>query len=77
MDCIQQTAQGLMEYREQVVVFRKDDINHIARIIIYVDIKKGKRPKLISLLTNLFDKPNEQRQSREDLSDAMARKGRI
>ena len=39
-----------MEYREQVVVFRKDDINHIARIIIYVDIKKGKRPKLISLL---------------------------
>ena len=66
-----------MEYREQVVVFRKDDINHIARIIIYVDMKKGKRPKLISLLTNLFDKPNEQRQSREDLSDAMARKGRI
>ena len=66
-----------MEYREQVVVFRKDDINHIARIIIYADIKKGKRPKLISLLTNLFDKPNEQRQSREDLSDAMARKGWI
>ena len=44
-----------MEYREQVVVFRKDDINHIARIITYVDIKKGKKPKLISLLTNDFD----------------------
>ena len=27
--------------------------------------------------TNLFVKPNEQRQSREDLSDAMARKGRM
>ena len=26
---------------------------------------------------NLFVKPNEQRQSREDLSDAMARKGRM
>ena len=31
-----------MEYREQVVVFRKDGINHIARIITYVDIKKAK-----------------------------------
>ena len=48
-----------MEYREQVVVFRKDGINHIARIITYVDIKKGKRPKLISLLTNDFDMPLE------------------
>lgn len=44
-----------MECREQVVVFRKDGINHIARIITYVDIKKGKRPKLVSLLTNDFD----------------------
>ena len=44
-----------MEYREQVVVFRKDVINHIARIITYVDIKKVKKPKLISLLTNDFD----------------------
>ena len=35
--------------------FRKDDINHIARIITYVDIKKGKKPKLISFLTNDFD----------------------
>ena len=50
---------GKMEYREQVVVFRKGDINHIARIITYVDIKKGKQPKLISLLTNDFDMPME------------------
>ena len=54
-----QTPQGLMEYREQVVVFRKDRINHVARIITYVDIKKGKEPKLISLLTNDFDMPLE------------------
>ena len=42
VDCMHQNPQGLMEYREQVVVFRKDGINHIARIITYVDIKKGK-----------------------------------
>lgn len=59
VDCIHQNPQGVMEYREQVVVFRKDDINHIARIITYVDIKKGKQPKLISLLTNDFDMPLE------------------
>ena len=57
VDCMHQNPQGLMEYREQVVVFRKDDINHIARIITYLDIKKGKKPKLISLLTNDFDMP--------------------
>ena len=39
-----------MEYREQVVVFRKGGISHIARIITYVDIKKGKLPKLVSCL---------------------------
>lgn len=33
VDCIHQNPEGLMEYREQVVVFRKGDINHIARII--------------------------------------------
>lgn len=55
VDCMDQDSKGLMEYREQVVVFRKGDINHIARIITYVDIKKGKNPKLISLLTNDFD----------------------
>ena len=54
-----QTPQGLMEYRAQVAVFRKDGINHVARIITYVDIKKGKKPKLISLLTNDFDMPLE------------------
>ncbi len=42
VDCIHQDSHGLMAYREQVVVFRKDDINHIARIITYVDIKRGK-----------------------------------
>lgn len=54
-DCMEQDDKGLMAFREQVVVFRKDEINHIARIITYVDIKKGKQPKLISLLTNDFD----------------------
>lgn len=57
VDCMHQNPQGLMEYREQVVVFRKDDINHIARIITYVDIKKGKKPKHVLLLTNDFDMP--------------------
>ena len=50
---------GKMEYREQVVVFRKDGISHIARVITYVDVKKGKAPKLVSLLTNDFDMPME------------------
>ena len=59
VDCMHQNPQGVMEYREQVVVFRKDDINHIARVITYVDIKKGKQPKLVSLLTNDFDMPLE------------------
>lgn len=59
VDCMHQNPQGFIEYREQVVVFRKGDINHIARIITYVDIKKGRQPKLISLLTNDFDMPLE------------------
>ena len=58
-DCIHQMPQGLMGYHEQTVVFRKGDINHMARIITYVDIKKGKRPKFVSLLTNDFDMPLE------------------
>lgn len=33
VDRMHQNQQGLMEYREQVVVFRKNDINHITRII--------------------------------------------
>ena len=57
--CMDMTPDGLMEYHEQVVVFRKGGINHIARIITYVDIKKGKTPKLVSLLTNDFDMPME------------------
>ena len=47
---------GLMEFRVQRVIFRKhvkdgDDIVHHARIITYVDIRKGKA-RLVSLLTN-------------------------
>ncbi|MBQ6761111.1 MAG: IS4 family transposase [Prevotella sp.] len=59
VDCMDMNADGKMEYREQVVVFRKGGISHIARIITYVDIKKSKQPKLISLLTNDFDMPQE------------------
>lgn len=55
LDFMEMTPEGKMEYREQVVVFRKDAINHIARLITYVDIKKDKQPKLITLLTNDFD----------------------
>ena len=54
-DYMYQDPQGLMQDREQVVVFRKDGINHVARLITYVDIKKAKSPKLVSLLTNDFD----------------------
>ena len=55
VDCMDMNPDGRMEYREQVAVFRKDGVSHIARIITYVDIKKGKTPKLVSLLTNDFD----------------------
>lgn len=55
VDCMDMNPGGKMEYREQVVVFRRNDINHIARIITYVDIRKNRHPKLISLLTNDFD----------------------
>ena len=48
------TPEGKMEYREQVVVFRKGETRHVARIVTYVDFKKGKQPRLISLLTNDF-----------------------
>lgn len=54
-DYMYQDPQGLMQDREQVVVFRKDGINHVARLITYVDTKKAKSPKLVSLLTNDFD----------------------
>lgn len=55
VDCMEMNTDGKMEYREQVVVFRRNDISHIARIITYVDIKKNRLPKLISLLPNDFD----------------------
>ena len=55
VDCMDMNPDGRMEYREQGGVFRKDGVSHIARIITYVDIKKGKTPKLVSLLTNDFD----------------------
>ncbi len=58
-DCMDMDPSGRMQYREQVVVFRKGEINHIARIVTYVDIKEGKQPKLIQLLTNDFDMPLE------------------
>lgn len=46
-----------MEYRVRHVTFTKkvkdgDDIIHKARIVTYVDIKKNKPAKLVSLLTN-------------------------
>ena len=50
---------GLMEYRVQVVEFKKhikdgENIRHKARIVTYVDLTK-KKPKVISLLTNDMD----------------------
>ena len=54
-DFMEMIPEGKMEYREQVVVFSKGETKHIARIVTYVDIKKGKHPKLVSLLTNDFD----------------------
>ena len=44
VDCMDMNREGRMEYRDQVVVFRKGEISHIARIITYVDIKKGSSP---------------------------------
>ena len=45
-----QDPQGLMQDREQVVVFRKDGINHVARLITYVDTKKLNHPSLYHFL---------------------------
>ena len=55
IDFMEMTPEGKMEYREMVIVFRKGEINHVARMVTYVDVKKGKQPQLISLLTNDFD----------------------
>lgn len=54
-DRIRINSDGLMQYHEQHVEFTKGEIRHQARIITYVDIKKGKQPKFIQLLTNDFD----------------------
>ena len=54
LDFMEMTPEGKMEYREQVVVFRKGETRHVARILTYVDFKKSKQPRLISLLTNDF-----------------------
>lgn len=55
-DVMYMHPEGVMVYRVQHVVFHKhvkdgEDIEHRARIITYVDIKKGKA-KIVSLLTN-------------------------
>lgn len=55
VDCMDMDPSGRMRYREQVVVFRRGKIGHIARIVTYVDIKRGRQPRLIQLLTNDFD----------------------
>lgn len=52
-------GQGLMEYSEQTVLFSKGDARHKAHVVTYVDIKKGRQPKLVSLLDNDFDMPPE------------------
>mgnify|MGYP004449115025 FL=1 len=57
LNCLNVAPDGQVEYKEEVVVFRKDDINHIARIVTYVDEKEGKQPKQVRLLTNDFDMP--------------------
>ena len=59
VDCMEMNTEGKMGYREQMVVFRKGTVNHIARIITYVDMKKNRQAKLVSLLTNDFDMPLE------------------
>lgn len=55
-DAMHMNPGGLMEYRVQRVIFSKhvkdgDDIVHHARIITYMDIRKGKA-RLVFLLTN-------------------------
>lgn len=64
-DVAYMTPEGLMEYRVKHVTFRKktndgEDIVHKARIVTYVDIKKNKPAKLVSLLTNDMEMPAEE-----------------
>lgn len=63
-DTIYMNDKGQMVYRVSHVVFTKkvkdgDDIKHNARIVTYVDQKKGKA-KLVSLLTNDFEMNDEE-----------------
>ena len=63
-------------------VYERRDIFYVRRDIFYVASPFSHPPPrrkqmLRKMKFNLFVKPNEQRQSREDLSDAMARKGRM
>lgn len=56
-DVAYMTPDGLMEYGVKHVSFTKkvsggDDIVHNARIVTYIDAKKNKTAKLVSLLTN-------------------------
>ena len=62
--------------RKKYHVVRKK--THVVRKIFYVaSIFDGEASRQNRPPGKLFVKPNEQRQSREDLSDAMARKGRM
>lgn len=59
-DYMYQAPCGLMETRDQRVVFSKriaggKHLEHKARIVTYVDQKKGKKAKLVRLLTNDMD----------------------
>lgn len=59
-DSMAMTPNGLMELRVQHVKFTKHmadktDIEHHARIITYVDMRKKNKPKLVQLLTNDFN----------------------
>ena len=61
-DAAYMTPDGLMEYRVRHVMFTNkvkdgDDIIHNARIVTYVDIKKNKPAKFVSLLTNEMEMP--------------------
>ena len=74
-DTMYMHTDGLMEYHEQYVIFKKHvkdgaDIEHRARIISYMDIKKGKS-KPISLLTNDMD------MNMEDIVDIYRKRWKI
>lgn len=49
LDHMEMTPEGRMEYREQIVVFRKGETSHIARIPMWT-LKKGSSPNLFHCL---------------------------